>query len=356
MITRSISILLAKDTKSVCLSNDVIYVPSFMIVDPDTIGTIQKLSPLFHSLVDFVKDGNTLDETASRRACTLLEAIAPHLGISMSPESGLTYLYPKSKDTIAGFADSLVTLLISSNENIVKATLSLLNEIMWQVGPLTRFSFLASGFFGLLPKAFYFQEMHVLPGHKLFLMDIVSWMMDDSNPTHSRLICRRRNITITTFREIFIDKFIQPIEPFLEFVFQNRRKIEDTPDSRYFSQMLGEIIEKSPLMDQMTKFVLSSSFALTSTDCLVLFDSDVIPIELLQKTMYAIWMWAQGSPTVQKRGRQILTQLNEEGLSDELDLHIRSVGYDLTVPQKGFLGMKLIRQMGGNTPDIRLNN
>ncbi|KAK2949235.1 hypothetical protein BLNAU_15838 [Blattamonas nauphoetae] len=53
--------------------------PLFMTTNLDNIETIQLASPPFLSLVDYIKEGNNLDEKATRQACALLKSISPRL-------------------------------------------------------------------------------------------------------------------------------------------------------------------------------------------------------------------------------------------------------------------------------------
>ncbi|KAK2963726.1 hypothetical protein BLNAU_1292 [Blattamonas nauphoetae] len=73
-------------------------------------------------------------------------------------------------------------------------------------------------------------------------------------------------------------------------------------------------------MDQMTQFMVSSSFALAYTDFLHFWESGIQTRQLLQNVVTAVSAWKMEDAVVLKRGQQILIRLCEEGFEDEMEL------------------------------------
>ncbi|KAK2950646.1 hypothetical protein BLNAU_14452 [Blattamonas nauphoetae] len=292
--------------------------PLFQRIEPDTITTVQQVSPPFMSLVDFVKEDNTLDDTATEQACAILKML------------GLYQLVPARDGSWSGFAESFVLLLTSSNETLVKAILSLLKHVLrlMDAGE-DRFFFLETGFFQLLPQSFYEQEVHLSSKHGLHLMQIVASLLYDLIPSSIRRTCEHRQLSTSTFENIFVDKFLRPINPFLVLVGNNRRQITDCPDSQAFPQFLGMIVKCSPYLQQTTRFV---------------------HYDLLESVNIIFMAWQKEDSTVQQRGKLNMAKLREEGLSDEIELYIRCSSYDVIKSSEVFLGAKLIHNLGGNAP------
>ncbi|KAK2942931.1 hypothetical protein BLNAU_22142 [Blattamonas nauphoetae] len=73
----------------------------------------------------------------------------------------------------------------------------------------------------------------------------------------------------------------------------------------------------------MTLFVLSSSIALTYTECLDCYENGHLISNLLESVREGVRAWKREGPAVRKRGQQILAKLCEEGLSDEIELRFK---------------------------------
>ncbi|KAK2950639.1 hypothetical protein BLNAU_14445 [Blattamonas nauphoetae] len=324
--------------------------PLFQRTDPDTISTIEHASPPFFSLVDFIKKDNTLDDKGTEQACALLHRITYQIKRTIKIDQILVDLVPSPDHSCSGFTTSIVPLLTSSNEQLINSTLSLLNELIFYGTPLARFDILNTGLFLVLPKAFYEQDIHLSPSPELFLMNIVDWLVFCLSKSSSRAICEERHISMESFHQTFIDKFFHPINPFLDFIFHNRRRITDCEDSHFFTNVLGEMIKSSPFLEEMTQFILSSSFALTFTDSLVFFEWNKAAKDFLWSVLESVKRWKEEETAVQKRSRQILVKLREEGFDDEIEFHIQCRGFDFTEMRNVVLGANLIDKFGGNLP------
>ncbi|KAK2946270.1 hypothetical protein BLNAU_18791 [Blattamonas nauphoetae] len=320
--------------------------PLFLRTEPNKLTTIEQVSQLFLSLVDFVMKGCPLDENVTRQTCDLLESFAPDHSDHFSADQILYELVPKPDGSCSGFTESIIPLLTSSNEALVQATLSLLSGIVLYTSSFTHFDILETGLFKLLPQAFYEQEMHLLAKHSFSLMNLVRWFILDSESDPTRAICDERQLSIETFQHIFIDHFFHPVGPFLESVFRHRRRFVDCRTCWEWSELLGSIFECSPSLEQMTLFVLSSSFALTFTDCVSFAGTSPFTNRLLWFVRDRISKWKKEGPAVQKRGQQILTKLSEEGLSEEFELHLRTFEDGTNERRNISMGAQLIHLLG----------
>ncbi|KAK2947037.1 hypothetical protein BLNAU_18039 [Blattamonas nauphoetae] len=282
--------------------------PLYLRTEPFVIQTIEQASQSFLSLVNFVKEGKYLNSKDTRQASAFLESITPHYGSSFSTDQILFELVPTIDGSCSGFTESIVPLLTSSNEELSKSALLLLNEIVFDVTQSSRFDFLETGFFGILPTAFYEQTRHILDTSSLYLMNILYGFMFWSRPDVAGRICQLSHISMDTFQHTFIDKLFRPIGPFLDFICRNRRQITDSANSRVVSLLF---------------------------DCLHFFQTAIATVNLLRSVMEGVRAWQKDTPAVRKRGHQIVAKLCEEGLSDEIDMLFQSydvVFSDLRLP------------------------
>ncbi|KAK2940214.1 hypothetical protein BLNAU_24869 [Blattamonas nauphoetae] len=83
-------------------------------------------------------------------------------------------LVPIPDGSCSGFAESIGLLLTSSNKELVQATLPFLHRIVNASSSSSLFDFTVTGFFNLLPLAFYEQEVHLCAQSGLYLTRIVT--------------------------------------------------------------------------------------------------------------------------------------------------------------------------------------
>ncbi|KAK2955762.1 hypothetical protein BLNAU_9298 [Blattamonas nauphoetae] len=330
-------------------------IPLFMQTKPSIVKDIDLASPMFISLVDFVKEGNTLDDNVSVHACAFLDVITPDMFGKFEVKQILFELVPTHDGSCSGFTSSIVVLLTSSNERLVKVSMSLLSATLLFAHKTDIYAFLETGFFSLLPQTFYEQEIIPFSPQGLFLMDIIQGFMTFVTFSGAQQLNQKFQLSEDIVHLTFIDKCFRPIEPFLKAIFRDRRRIPDSEDSLDFSELFGSIVENSSFLEPMTEFVLSSSFTLAYTDSLHFFETQKVIHSLLQGLLSAFQQWFKNRQTVQKRGRQILTKLCEEGLSDETETLFKSVRFDPFGRPVLSLGTKVINQMGGNVQDWATN-
>ncbi|KAK2943744.1 hypothetical protein BLNAU_21347 [Blattamonas nauphoetae] len=288
--------------------------PLFLRINPENIQTIEEATPSFMSLLTFVLTGNDLDNKAIWHACTLLKTLTPRYDGPFDPYMLLFQLIPKQDGSCSGFAESVITLLTSSNESLFLWTLSLLFDTMHMAHQPLRFKFLETGFFALLPKSFYQQKIHLSTEHTFFVSIVVDMIKSLSDHSTSRA---------------------------------NRRRLTDAYN---VSQLLGTLVEYSPNLQQMTHFFLSSSVALTSTDCLHLYEKrHMIDFSYLSLE-WGLRFWGQNERASQIRGQQIWTKLSGQGILDEIEHHFRFRGCDDHARTVVSTVAKLIHMLGGNAP------
>ncbi|KAK2946242.1 hypothetical protein BLNAU_18844 [Blattamonas nauphoetae] len=318
----------------------------FLNIDVWSLQTVRKFSTPFQSLVSFVENRYKFDDEATKKGCALLERIVYNMDEGIHTDQLLKHLVPAPDRSCSGFTEAFVVLLSSSNEKIVKSTLWLLSAIVYAASSEHRFDILQEGLFKNLPKAFFEKKMHVLIQPKLYLMNILDFFVLDFTLETSQFMYRFKKLSNDLYQQTFIDKFFDPVRHFLEFVCAQRRRIADSSDSSPFPDLLGSLILNSPFLEEMTQFVLSSQLAQTFTDSIVFYESDLITFTFIQKVAKSARSWEKHDPAVRKRGQLILTDLREEGISDEIELFSQIIGYDRFYRRYDFLGARVIRRHG----------
>ncbi|KAK2948135.1 hypothetical protein BLNAU_16935 [Blattamonas nauphoetae] len=141
--------------------------------------------------------------------------------------------------------------------------------------------------------------MHLSPQPELLFMDMIDCLLALANPGTTRILCQPCDVTVETFQQALVDNFIHPLKPFFDIVF---------------------------------------------------FEPDYMTTELLQSMFIGREPWEDEGEDVQKRHKQIMNRLNEEGFVDETELHVQSCGYDRFECGYVFVGALLIDLVSGNVP------
>ncbi|KAK2942944.1 hypothetical protein BLNAU_22155 [Blattamonas nauphoetae] len=321
--------------------------PLFLRINPGTNRTIEQLSPAYLSLVDFIKGGNKLGFIATNQACALLMQIRRCYYRHFFFNHVLFELVPTPDGSCSGFADSLLLFLTSPNTKLVQSTLSLLVKL-FEVFRV-HLPLLETGFFIRLPQSFYEQEVHLSSKHNLYLMFIVTGFLGLCDPDFSGDICKASHISMNSFHQTFIDQFFHPIQHFLEYVCRNRRTISKNVHHDSFQYLLEKVLTSSVFMEEMTLFVLSSSIPLAYTDYLHLIE-DISQIHQFYETLASITARWDRSDDRPRRRQQIAVKLRDEGVSDEIELNIRSSQFNNFVDRVVFFGARLLHKLGANAP------
>ncbi|KAK2954348.1 hypothetical protein BLNAU_10680 [Blattamonas nauphoetae] len=329
-------------------------VPKFLQDKHNHIKSFGQASRYYQSLICFVNEGDYLDSSVTDYACLFLWYLSSASWYEFSPNKILYSLVPCGGSS-SGFAESIVVILASDDKKLVKAALELLDGLWCNTSAATHFDILESGLFKFLPEYFYEEQMLCYQGPNKYMMKILTSFIKESYQDSILKICKTRNISVESFQQTFIDEFLEPIKPFLEFVCSYRREYDVKKEALIFSNLITTILESSPHVEPMTQFVLSSSsLALAYTDSLALFDASNRTYDLLQSMLDGVCSWRGEYPAVQKRGRRVVAKLREEGLSDEIELFLHSFRFSQHKYSLAFIAGCLIDLFGGNIP-IRAN-
>ncbi|KAK2952904.1 hypothetical protein BLNAU_12080 [Blattamonas nauphoetae] len=324
--------------------------PLFLEFNPDNIRSVTLGSQPFMSLVAFVKEGNNLDHHAATQARVLLNRFRPRDDGPFTANTFLFDLVPTPDGSCSGFTESIILLITSSNEDLVIATWHLLDSIVTFATPQGRLAFLASGFFSLLPPAFYKQELHIST-YTSCLIQIVSHFISNLHYLPRRSIVNERLRTRHSFEEIVMDKFIRPIEPFVDMMCKIRRRFYNSGRFLDWSDFFGKMIEFSPYVEPITQLVVSSSVTLAYTDSLPFVESDRAIDFLLRGLPRLSRVWRTNEPDILNREQQIMAKLREEGISDEIELLFQCRLLDQDEVIHFFRFGNSIRFLGRNAPD-----
>ncbi|KAK2954352.1 hypothetical protein BLNAU_10684 [Blattamonas nauphoetae] len=199
-------------------------VPKFLLDKHYPIQSFGQASRYYQSLICFVNEGNDLYlNGVTDYACRFLWYLSPASWYEFSPNTILHKLVP-SGGSCSGFAESIVVLLASDDKKLVKAALELLDGLWCNTSAATHFDILASGRHGL--SSCHKRDMFYWQGPNKYMMKILTSFIKESYQDSTLEIWEKRNISVESFHQTFIDEFLEPIKPFIKFVCSYRREYD----------------------------------------------------------------------------------------------------------------------------------
>ncbi|KAK2963990.1 hypothetical protein BLNAU_1071 [Blattamonas nauphoetae] len=325
---------------------------SFLDIDLDSIDTLDKASSFLLSLVASIQDGSALDNTAAHNALIFFRILKPHRNSLFTSEQLLFELVSTPDKSGQGFITQMIPLLTCHNPEIVMSALELVYSITNNLPITQRLKVTEAGFFTLLPTTFFEQMIHLTLPSELYLIRIVFWSLLLGTPVLTSRVCESTDLTASMIHQTLYDSLIVPLEGFFHFLCRNRYEIKDETDSYYIAWVIGLLPRIAPYHAQTTQAVQRSSMSLAFCSGLSFFTTNFLKECFLNELRDGIRSWSKAETDVRNRSKVILRRLNEEGLSDTLEQHIQTQGFDDNNDMDIFTAALSIHLLGGNIPYI----
>ncbi|KAK2955761.1 hypothetical protein BLNAU_9297 [Blattamonas nauphoetae] len=319
----------------------VIVPPLFMQIDRVTIGTIEKASRCYLSLVELVKSGTSLDAAAQEHACLFLDRIRPGYNRLFSCETILSKLIPHPVGTCSGLADSLVILLTCNSRRIVTSAFSFLEGLFSYLSWKGRYEIIETGLFSLLPAEFYFREVRLSLPSGLCLIANMTLILSCAFTPYAKEISQTRLISMETIRNVVCEKLVRPIAPVLNNLYRNKHDLSDYDQRRCSTKLLRELIRISAFHEETTRVLSLSSFPLIFTDSLISMPSDTDTSALMNDLKSNIEDWQKGFSAEQQKENGMVVKLQEEGFSDVIEQTAKVIRIFQKKPNPHFTAVKL---------------
>ncbi|KAK2964040.1 putative Protein kinase domain containing protein [Blattamonas nauphoetae] len=239
-----------------------------------------------------------------------------------------------------GFITQMIPLLTCHNPEIVLSALELVYSITNDL-PITQ-----------RLKVTEAQMIHLTLPSELYLIRIVFWSLLLGTPVLTSRVCESTDLTASVIRQTLYDNLIVPLEGFFRFICRNRYEIKDESESFFIAWVIGLLPYVAPYHAQTTQAVQRSSMSLAFCSGLSFFTHNFVQACFLNQLRDGIRSWSKAETDVRNRSKVILRRLNEEGLSDTLEQHIQTQGFDDNNDMDIFTAALSIHLLGGNIPYI----
>ncbi|KAK2958212.1 hypothetical protein BLNAU_6916 [Blattamonas nauphoetae] len=294
--------------------------PLFLAAPPIQIESIQTASPLFVSLVQYIEEGNTLNDIAVHKAECLLEQLVELLK-DASDKPFYEKLAPSKSKSADVFCEAILTLLASGYPSLVNDSLHIL-RYSFRTTPLEeRFSLISSGFFIRLASTLQSMMTNLTAQALQHLLGIVRICSIGGFHEDVEHISRSLALSSESVCQIVLERELQPMTPFISFCCVNRFDVpDDSLDSSLIVRFLIQFLRSGLFHEPTLAFVFSLPTCLVITRNILSLALD--HSALMYQTELAMFFGRYQRPDafVTRRRKAVLSKLNEEGHADELEM------------------------------------
>ncbi|KAK2951205.1 hypothetical protein BLNAU_13821 [Blattamonas nauphoetae] len=303
----------------------------FFTVNLSRITNISDTSPVFLSLVTLVKEGAVFGKSETRKACRLLDKLAPGPKKLFICGEILFDLVPSPNRTCRLFAEAMVSLLSCSNETISFSALSFLDITLEMADTHRRLKLVEAEFFRLLPLSFCEQENHLKHQHMILLVRIIVRCLSQLGDS-----IYFRDFSVIPeqlpFVHIIFSDLLVPLEGFLRFICRHYSIFDVHNPTSSFVTLVPDLLRYAPCYEELHTFVLPLPLSVAITNCFIHFTTVEMIDQGLSYLRWTLLMWKDGKPEERMRSKDFIASLREEGLDDCLE-HEWTLSFSQAVTQ-----------------------
>ncbi|KAK2960726.1 hypothetical protein BLNAU_4381 [Blattamonas nauphoetae] len=231
---------------------------SFFSLSTHTYGNYvmqRNASPLFLSVVQTIKEGNILDDTAMHEAESVIQKLIEVVKKPFTATHLLSMIVPTPNRSPAGFCEAMLTLLTSGHQSLEALSLQLLRHCLSHIPRESHLAFIRTGFFTqLAPTIERIANMMIPESHADFLRSILLCARD-CLPEPIQRLPRVSHLPIDSIRQIVFDQLLQPVGPYISWCCENRLALEAaTLDLSRLESLLLVFLQLSVFHEQTLRF------------------------------------------------------------------------------------------------------
>ncbi|KAK2959509.1 hypothetical protein BLNAU_5558 [Blattamonas nauphoetae] len=300
--------------------DDSIQPPLFLATPTVHFETVQESSPFFLSLVQYIEEANTLDDSALHKAEIVLERLVSLIRPLSSNIDLLSSFAPRPDNSAEGFTEAILTLLTCDYKSLVNLSLHLLRYAL-DASPLKElFLFVDSGFFTRLAPTPQWIEGNLSSQSLFNFVNTILSCTTPALPENIQEISRLSTLSMESIHQTVLEQLLQPVLPFVSYSCENRSVLEhDTLNLSIITRLLLTYLPLSVFHDPTLTFVFSHHICHTVIQHLLSLEQDLSAL-ICQLSLNEInTNLGTADLLVRTRWKAVLCRLNEEGLADGLD-------------------------------------
>ncbi|KAK2951766.1 hypothetical protein BLNAU_13259 [Blattamonas nauphoetae] len=306
--------------------------PLFMTVPMQNVWSIDTVSSVFSSIVDFVRRGGELTVQHGIKISAYLQRVEPgHQGSLLAPIDLFYRIAPSEGNRCNGLKDVLLTLLGNKQQIAADAALRLMVSILHYGHDYQRLEFAETDIFWWLPADFQTTKMEELPDRMILFAEAMNDIVAMTTPDHIAGISEQRHSSQDDIHHQILHKVIRAVEPFLWTVSRHWGRIPEHEDQRFVSVLFSLLVRVAPFHGPTTEFVRHLPVHMI----LGTWMEEFTELSMVVNCIYSLrqghrewrrhWSW-----DVRQRGREATRRQRAEGFEDEVERCVnlqRSHGY-----------------------------
>ncbi|KAK2946514.1 hypothetical protein BLNAU_18556 [Blattamonas nauphoetae] len=292
----------------------------FLNWDEEDPGSEVEKAVVFRSLVATVKSHSSFEVSLETKAVKLIESVDPLY--AEAADAFLCSLGRTTDDSLTDFVQSILALISSSNRAIVKATMTMLGNLIPRISAKVRLALIKADLIPQLvntlnPMTLSFAEAVDIHTN---LMRIIWKSLSLATPNGLEI---RDPSGRPAVHETILQQVVAPSEKYIWHLCVNRLSIVNGDKSIFFLYLLTQLLQISPHNQPTMDLVLNMPVILTIPSCLTLFEDD-----------YSVWLfmssmvdtqreWNKQRGEVRQKWKTVHRMLRMEGIEDAIEEKLR---------------------------------
>ncbi|KAK2947028.1 hypothetical protein BLNAU_18030 [Blattamonas nauphoetae] len=292
----------------------------FLSANVRTTVDVPTASGIYISLVNFVKQGKTLDQQALEKASDVLENFRPGGRASLKSFQIISSLAPNDKGLTIGFRTSVLDLLAAKNVKLTESVMQFLDATIASADAWTKYGFIYDNFLNDLFPALNPTNppMNTEPITKS-LVGILSTLVPNATCTGMRNMNLVVEEELLGVRHLVFENVLLPSREFLVQTLQIRHRNPDSAAGMALVKLCQKLIEIAPFLPELDDFVRKHQINSAVNASMELIETDAHVLQFLDGVNATMAEWKKPGREFREAERAAKRLLIEEGLQDDIE-------------------------------------
>ncbi|KAK2949846.1 hypothetical protein BLNAU_15241 [Blattamonas nauphoetae] len=297
---------------------------AFLNWNEEELESVQEKAIVFPSLVATVKSQPALDDSLEAKAVNVLESMS--WDDEESADAFLSTFASESGDSSTVFVQCIVVLISSASKTITTTAMEMFDNLITNSSARVHYTLVQADLipqliFTLNPRSLSFAEAVDIHIHLLKIILISLWLATPDGLEDLEIEDENGQQVV---RETVLKQVLVTSEKYTCHLCMNRYSIVDGDQSKYFLEILAQLLEIYPYHQPTTEIVLHMPVFLAIPSCLTFFENDESIWCFLSSMVNAQREWNITSGEVHQKWKKTHRMLRMEGIEDVIEENLQN--------------------------------
>ncbi|KAK2945976.1 hypothetical protein BLNAU_19120 [Blattamonas nauphoetae] len=292
---------------------------AFMNWSDEQLESVQEKTIVFPSLVATVKSQPALDDSLEAKAVNVLESMS--WDDEESADAFLSTFASESGNSSTVFVQCIVVLISSASKTITTTAMEMCDNLITNCSARVLYALVQADLIPQLivtlnPRSHSFTETVDIHFHLFKIIWLSLWLATPDCLEDLEIEDENGQQVV---RETVLKQVLVPSEKYIWHLCMNRYSIVDGDQSKYFLEILAQLLEIYPYHQPTTEIILHMPVFLAIPSCLTFFENDYSIYSFLYDMSNAQREWNITSREVHQKWKKTHRMLRMEGIEDVIE-------------------------------------